>query len=161
VLSSKDKEKKAPARDKKVASVEDSTTTTAKKQIIKQKKDTTKDQGEITKQRKNQTETAASERTLKELQGQVKEKERPMQTQRPPATIEKTMDIVAKVRRGLRLRSKSRIGYGFSVGELKNAGLGINQARKLGLLVDTRRRTTHDDNVALLKARVTLSKPTS
>jgi len=138
-LSSKDKAKKAPTRDKEAVSVKDSTI------IAKQKKDATEDQEKVTKQRKKQTE-------------------------RTPVTIEKTQElksglsqynIVAKVTRGLGLMSKSSIGHGFSVGELKNAGLGIDQARKLSLFVDTRRQTIHDDNVVLLKARVKLAKPTS
>ena len=136
VLSSKGKAKKAPTRDKEAVSVKNSTI------ITKQKKDATEDQ----------------------------EKERPKQTERTPVTIEKTQElksglsqynIVAKVTRGLGLMSKSSIGHGFSVGELKNAGLGIDQARKLSLFVDTRRQTIHDDNVVLLKARVKLPKPTS
>ena len=163
-LSSKDKAKKAPTRDKEAVSVKDSTI------IAKQKKDATEDQEKVTKQRKKQTEKAAPTPTQKELQGQVQEKERPKQTERTPVTIEKTQElksglsqynIVAKVTRGLGLMSKSSIGHGFSVGELKNAGLGIDQARKLSLFVDTRRQTIHDDNVVLLKARVKLPKPTS
>ncbi len=46
---------------------------------------------------------------------------------------------------------KKRAGKGFSVGELKEAGLCLKRALKLGLPVDPRRRTIHEENVKLLK----------
>jgi len=46
---------------------------------------------------------------------------------------------------------KKRTGRGFSVGELKASGLYLKRALKLGLPVDPRRRTIHEDNVKLLK----------
>ncbi|BAA79507.1 50S ribosomal protein L13e [Aeropyrum pernix K1] len=44
-----------------------------------------------------------------------------------------------------------RRGRGFSLGELAEAGLDAKKARKLGLHVDTRRRTVHPWNVEALK----------
>ncbi|MBS7611008.1 ribosomal protein L13e [Candidatus Bathyarchaeota archaeon] len=44
-----------------------------------------------------------------------------------------------------------REGRGFSIGELKEAGLSIGKARMLGLYVDTRRRSIRKDNVEALK----------
>jgi len=46
---------------------------------------------------------------------------------------------------------KPRQGRGFSPGELKEAGLGVKEARKLGLYVDERRRSTHPENVEALR----------
>ena len=46
---------------------------------------------------------------------------------------------------------KPRIGRGFSLGELKKAGLTIKQVRDLGLMVDVRRSSTYDENVSRLK----------
>ncbi len=43
-----------------------------------------------------------------------------------------------------------RVGKGFSVGEIKAVGLDVPTARKLGLYVDTRRRSVHQDNIKAL-----------
>lgn len=44
-----------------------------------------------------------------------------------------------------------REGRGFSIWELREAGLSIGKARMLGLYVDTRRRSIRKDNVEALK----------
>jgi len=49
---------------------------------------------------------------------------------------------------------KKRTGRGFSRGELKKAGINFNQALHIGLLVDVRRRTMHDENVKLAKQQL-------
>ena len=54
---------------------------------------------------------------------------------------------------------KKRVGKGFSLGELREAGLTKQQARKLGLRVDKMRKTTHSENVSLLKKIVQPTKP--
>ena len=47
---------------------------------------------------------------------------------------------------------KKRDGKGFSKAEVKKAGLNSVSARKMGLPVDPRRRTVHDENVEAVKA---------
>jgi len=46
---------------------------------------------------------------------------------------------------------KIRIGRGFSIGELKEAGLSISEAKKLGLYIDRRRKSIHKENIDILK----------
>jgi large subunit ribosomal protein L13e len=47
---------------------------------------------------------------------------------------------------------KQRSGRGFSREELEKAGLNKEEAKKLKIPVDIRRRTAHDQNVKALKA---------
>ena len=44
-----------------------------------------------------------------------------------------------------------REGRGFSLGEIRRAGLTLHEAKRLGIPVDKRRRTTHLRNVQMLK----------
>lgn len=46
---------------------------------------------------------------------------------------------------------KIRVGRGFSLGELKAAGLSEYEARKIGIYVDKNRKSVHDENVKALK----------
>jgi large subunit ribosomal protein L13e len=55
-------------------------------------------------------------------------------------------------------RSKLRKGRGFSLGELKQAGLQESQARSMGLRIDIRRSTVHAQNVSSLGAFLASSK---
>ncbi len=56
--------------------------------------------------------------------------------------------IAPIVKRG----SKVRTGRGFSVDEVKEAGVNVGEARRLGVPVDQRRSTTYPENVESLKA---------
>jgi len=47
--------------------------------------------------------------------------------------------------------SKVKAGKGFSLGEVKEAGLNAGEARRLGVPVDQRRSTSHPENVESLK----------
>ncbi|MEM1557681.1 MAG: ribosomal protein L13e [Thermoproteota archaeon] len=44
-----------------------------------------------------------------------------------------------------------RRAKGFSLSELKKVGLNIDKALKLGIPVDPRRKTNHEDNVEKLR----------
>lgn len=46
---------------------------------------------------------------------------------------------------------KLRKGKGFSIGELKQAGVTIELAKKLGIRIDRRRRSVKEENVKILK----------
>ena len=49
---------------------------------------------------------------------------------------------------------KRRPGKGFSPDEIKEAGLDAGSARKLGVPVDRKRRTSHEENIETLKAHM-------
>ncbi|MCX8153482.1 MAG: ribosomal protein L13e [Candidatus Bathyarchaeota archaeon] len=46
---------------------------------------------------------------------------------------------------------RQRSGRGFSLQELKQAGLNVAEAKRLGFPVDKRRKTMHEQNVNVLK----------
>jgi ribosomal protein L13E len=47
---------------------------------------------------------------------------------------------------------KQRQGRGFSPDEIKEAGLNNGDVRRLGIPVDRKRRTSREENIAVLKA---------
>ena len=49
-------------------------------------------------------------------------------------------------------KGKQRSGRGFSRNEIKKAGLNTTEASKVGLPVDFRRKTAHEENVESVKA---------
>ncbi|MEZ0345625.1 MAG: ribosomal protein L13e [Infirmifilum sp.] len=52
--------------------------------------------------------------------------------------------------KGLRSRVIRR-GRGFSLGEIKAINLSVREARLLGIYVDTRRKSVHEENIKALK----------
>lgn len=46
---------------------------------------------------------------------------------------------------------RARKGKGFSLDELKGAKISPGEAKKLGVPIDTRRKTSYDDNIEFLK----------
>lgn len=64
-----------------------------------------------------------------------------------PAPIVKSPNIIRK--RGI--ATYHRVGRGFSVGELKHAGLTIQLAKQFNVPIDFRRRSVHQSNVENLK----------
>ena len=61
------------------------------------------------------------------------------------------MKIQALVKRKRRVR----IGRGFSRGELREVNLSVKEALKLGIPVDVRRSTRHNENIETLKSFLT------
>lgn len=48
---------------------------------------------------------------------------------------------------------KQSTGRGFSPSELEKAGLNKQQAKQMGIPVDVKRKSAHDENIATLKAQ--------
>jgi large subunit ribosomal protein L13e len=55
-------------------------------------------------------------------------------------------------------KGKQRAARGFSYEELRQVNLDVKSARKLGLRVDMRRASGHEENVKLLKKRLEAKK---
>jgi len=51
-----------------------------------------------------------------------------------------------------------REGRGFSLAEIQAAGLNAGEAQILGIPVDLRRKSTHEENVEILKEYITAAK---
>jgi ribosomal protein L13E len=53
---------------------------------------------------------------------------------------------------------KQSVGKGFSPTELEKAGVDKQQARRIGLPVDIKRKSAHDENVETIKAQAEKAK---
>jgi ribosomal protein L13E len=53
---------------------------------------------------------------------------------------------------------KQSIGRGFSLNELKEAGLNKQDAKKIGIPLDVKRKSLHDENVACIKSHAKKAK---
>ena len=62
-----------------------------------------------------------------------------------------SFDIIAEPRVKSPRDGRPKRGRGFSSEETAQAGLSIDEARRMGLIVDIRRTTIHPENVAALK----------
>lgn len=64
---------------------------------------------------------------------------------------EETPKPLVKSVLNMKLPPKIKVGRGFSVWELKEVGLTVKEARKLGLRVDLNRRSKHEFNIESLR----------
>jgi ribosomal protein L13E len=48
---------------------------------------------------------------------------------------------------------RQSVGQGFSLNEIKEAGVNKQQAKQIGLRVDVKRKSTHQGNVDCIKAQ--------
>jgi len=58
----------------------------------------------------------------------------------------------------IRQNGRKAESRGFSLTELKNAGLTKQDAKKIGIPLDTKRKSAHDENVETLKAHAEKAK---
>lgn len=56
---------------------------------------------------------------------------------------------------------KQRLGRGFSREELKRAGSSLKEAVKLGVPVDDKRKTAHEENIEAVKTFLQEKRPAS
>lgn len=69
----------------------------------------------------------------------------------PPTPPSAHVKPVALRRFGGILPRQAKIGRGFSLGEINALNLNEREARLLGIYVDTRRKTVHEENIEILK----------
>ncbi len=62
------------------------------------------------------------------------------------------MNRVCNKRPVVKTGTRMREGKGFSINELKQAGLTVFDAQKIGIYLDKRRKTVHKENVEYLKS---------
>jgi large subunit ribosomal protein L13e len=55
------------------------------------------------------------------------------------------------IRPRIKHRGRVRSGKGFSWGELREVGLSFQQAKRIGIPIDRRRKSVRKENVAILK----------
>jgi ribosomal protein L13E len=53
---------------------------------------------------------------------------------------------------------KQSLGRGFSPNELEQAGLNMQDAKKIGIPMDIKRKSVHEENVACIKAHAEKAK---
>ena len=86
---------------------------------------------------KAKTNTKSEERKIKRI---------------PQITVGKNIkSLVIYSKHGRRLE---REGKGFSLLELRQAGLAVNQAKAANIRIDLRRKTVHEQNVKMLKEAI-------
>lgn len=54
---------------------------------------------------------------------------------------------------------QKRFGKGFSLNELKAAGITVKEAQKLGIPIDVRRKTAHEENIKILNELIKSISP--
>ena len=62
-----------------------------------------------------------------------------------------SFDIIAEATVKSPRDARPRRGRGFSSEEVSQSGLTVDEARRMGLIVDIKRKTVHPENVAALK----------
>jgi large subunit ribosomal protein L13e len=62
------------------------------------------------------------------------------------------MNKIYNQRPVVKTNTKFREGKGFSIAELKEAGLTILDAKRIGIYLDKRRKSCHSQNVQYLKS---------
>lgn len=62
-----------------------------------------------------------------------------------------SFDIIAEPAVKSPVSARFRRGRGFSIEETVQSGLTVNDARKMGLFIDLRRKTTYPENIEALK----------
>ena len=71
--------------------------------------------------------------------------------------VEPPKPIITRPNYSFELRSERkavREGRGFSLGELQKAGISIQEAKRLKIRIDKRRKSVHEENVKVLKEYV-------
>lgn len=74
----------------------------------------------------------------------------------PATNWDRKRPIVTHVHRG---KPRVREGRGFSLAELRSAGVSLDQARTLKIPIDLRRKTAYESNVEVVRTSALKFKP--
>ncbi|MEM0118656.1 MAG: ribosomal protein L13e [Nitrososphaerota archaeon] len=91
-------------------------------------------------------------RSRRKIPQEEPKKEEAKEKKKEQTQIKLSSPVFASVKARLHEVNKVRIGKGFSLAEIAKVGLSASLARKLGLYVDPRRKSSHEENIRILNS---------
>jgi large subunit ribosomal protein L13e len=119
--------------------------------VEKEKKSKNLERAEREEHSESRAKNALQEKGVKKRARQ-EQKEKGVEQEKSKTQLRPMSFLKPIVKGKFRLSSKIRPGKGFSLSELRMAGLSLSLASKLKILVDRRRKSFHQENIDVLKS---------